>query len=156
MEEETARGDSYSDHETRLSRLESRLGAVERTATGTETPVADLSDAAELDVRLTAVEESVSDLDDRLSELDAAVQALRGYVGGVRAVNRDVKRRADAALAAVESLERRRAETDVIDELAANVESTTAMRESPPDDDTGEETSAESNEGLAARLRETW
>jgi hypothetical protein len=40
-----------------------------------------------------------------VSELEAATQALRGYVGNVRAVNRDIEQRADTALAKAESVE---------------------------------------------------
>ena len=43
---------------------------------------------------------------DRLAELEAAVQALRGYVGSVRAVNEDVEQRADLAVRKVSVLER--------------------------------------------------
>lgn len=49
----------------------------------------------------------VSALTDRVSELEAAVQALRGYTGSVRAVNDRVEERADAALATVETLQDR-------------------------------------------------
>ena len=56
----------------------------------------------------------VDELDCRLTEVEAAVQALRGYVGGRRAAVANVGRRADAALAAVDRLERDRqgAESD--------------------------------------------
>lgn len=83
-----------------------RLEAVERALTGGETPVADLDGAAELDARLAAAEERVEALADRVDDLDAATQAVRGYAGGIRAVNRRVERRADAALAKAESIER--------------------------------------------------
>lgn len=49
----------------------------------------------------------VSALTDRVAELEAAVQAIRGYTGSVRAVNDRVEERADAALATVESLQDR-------------------------------------------------
>jgi uncharacterized coiled-coil protein SlyX len=84
--------------------LSERLDAVERSLTDGETTVESLSDAADAEKRLDALEARAADLDDRVTELEAATQALRGYVGGVRAVNRDVERRADAALAGVESL----------------------------------------------------
>lgn len=48
----------------------------------------------------------VDDLEGRVAELEAAVQALRGYVGSIRAVNEDVERRADRALRKVAALER--------------------------------------------------
>ena len=85
--------------------LEARLAAVERALTDGETDVDGLSDAAALAARVGELESTVERLDDRVAELEAATRALRGYVGGVRAVNESVERRADAALAAVESLE---------------------------------------------------
>ena len=85
--------------------LEPRLAAVERALTDGETDVDGLSDAAALAARVDQLESTVGRLDDRVTELEAATRALRGYVGGVRAVNQSVERRADAALAAVESLE---------------------------------------------------
>lgn len=82
--------------------LERRLAAVERALdedTGSDRPSeADATD--DLESRVTALES-------RVDELDAAVQAVRGFLGGVSAVNEAVERRADAAVAAVERLERR-------------------------------------------------
>ncbi|WP_224269886.1 DUF7310 family coiled-coil domain-containing protein [Haloprofundus salinisoli] len=151
-----------SGRETRLERLETRLDAVERATTGTDISVVDLSSAADLDARLTAVEERLSEFDDRLSELDAAVQALRGYVGGVRTVNRAVERRADAALAAVESLERDRSDGDAVEEILDAVETERAPPKSTEsldcsdDTDVDNDTEGGNTSGLAARLKETW
>lgn len=55
--------------------------------------------------RLESVETTVTELRETVAELEAATQALRGYVGSVRAVNRTVERRAEAALAAVARLD---------------------------------------------------
>ena len=52
----------------------------------------------------------LDELDGRLTDLEAAVQALRGYVGGRRGAVASVGRRADAALAAVDRIERDRQE----------------------------------------------
>ena len=71
--------------------LERRLDAVER-ALADEEP---LERADRLD-----------DLETRVAELEAAVQALRGYVGSVRAVNEDVERRADRAFRKARAVER--------------------------------------------------
>ena len=54
----------------------------------------------DLESRLDAAETAIADL-------EAAVQALRGYAGKVRSVDERVEERADAALAAVETLEGR-------------------------------------------------
>lgn len=51
------------------------------------------------------LERRVADLEATVEELEAGVQAVRGYAGNVRAVNRDVERRASAALAKAEALE---------------------------------------------------
>ena len=84
--------------------LEERLAAVERAVTDGEHEFPALTDTAEVANRLDEVESNLDALSDRVAELEAASQALRGYVGNVRSVNRDVERRADAALAAVESV----------------------------------------------------
>jgi len=54
----------------------------------------------------------LEELERRLVDLEAAVQALRGYVGGRRTEVTSVGRRADAALAAVDRLDREWRATD--------------------------------------------
>jgi hypothetical protein len=119
-----------TDHD--LDDLATRLAAVERALTDGDTPVADLDDAETLDQRLTALETAVADLTDRVAELEAASSALRGYAAGVRAVNEDVERRADLALAKAETIERslredpglriERLDASITDEQAADGE----------------------------------
>lgn len=84
--------------------LEARLAAVERTLTDGD-PVADLSDAAELQGQLDALATDLDDLGERVDALEATVQSLHGYVGEIEHVNERVERRADAARAAVERLD---------------------------------------------------
>ncbi|WP_435317486.1 DUF7310 family coiled-coil domain-containing protein [Haloarchaeobius sp. TZWSO28] len=72
----------------------------------------------------------LDELEATVAELDAAVQALRGYAGNVRSVNERVEKRADGALAAVESLEAR------VEELEASARKQTERtpdRADPPD-----------------------
>ncbi|MFC4449302.1 DUF7310 family coiled-coil domain-containing protein [Halorussus aquaticus] len=88
-----------------LDALDERLRAVERTVTDDDRDLTDLRDAAELTNSVETLAERLDDVEDRLDELDAATQALRGHVGNVRAVNDSVERRADAALAKAETLE---------------------------------------------------
>lgn len=87
-----------------LKTLERRLEAVERAVAGGDR-------APEPEVQPPAPDDQLTDridaLEVRLEELDAALQAVRGFLGGVDAVNEDVEARADAALAAIERLERR-------------------------------------------------
>jgi hypothetical protein len=78
--------------------LEERLAAVERALSDAD-PEATPPDVDGLPARVAAIEEDVA-------ELEAAVQAVRGYVGGVRAVNEDVEQRADAAMATAQAVER--------------------------------------------------
>jgi hypothetical protein len=85
-------------------RLEERVAALERTITDGHADDG-LPDAARMDARLDELEATVDDVEDRVAELDAAVQALRGFAGGVRAVDEAVERRADAAVAGVDRLE---------------------------------------------------
>ncbi|GAB7094901.1 hypothetical protein JCM30237_20540 [Halolamina litorea] len=84
--------------------LERRLAAVERAlGDGDDGAVGDndidaVSRGHDVDGRLDTLET-------RVEELDAALQAVRGFLGGVSAVNESVERRADAAVAAVDRLE---------------------------------------------------
>lgn len=80
--------------------LEERLAAVERALTegdGSGPVIA----APDRDVV-----ERVESLEEDVAELEAAVQAVRGYAGSVKHVNDEVEQRADAAMAKVEALER--------------------------------------------------
>jgi ABC-type transporter Mla subunit MlaD len=96
--------------------LHERIDTLERTLTG--------STADDLSERVAALETQVA-------ELEAAVQALRGYVGNVNHVNSEVERRVDAALAAVES-EREVAELRAAD--GSRIESTQTTEQSTVSD----------------------
>lgn len=80
-------------------RIEARLRAVERAVTGNEARPADAATDAEATAERERLESRLDDLEARVAELEAATQAIRGYAGAVRAVNREVERRADLALA---------------------------------------------------------
>jgi len=84
--------------------LADRVAALERAVTDGHADDG-LPDAARTSARLDEVEERASALDDRVSELEATVQALRGFAGGVRAVDEAVERRANDAVARAERLE---------------------------------------------------
>ncbi len=85
--------------------IERRLSAVERAISDGETD-GSLELATDHDPRVAGLEERLASLESAVADLEAATKALRGYVGNVRSVNRDVERRAEAALAAVDRLER--------------------------------------------------
>lgn len=85
--------------------IERRLSAVERAVAGGDDDRTDVATATDQNHRLEEIEERLDDIEDAIADLEAATQAVRGYVGNVRSVNRDVERRADAALAAVDRLE---------------------------------------------------
>ena len=106
-----------SDHDR--DSLSRRLDAVER-ALSEEEP---LERADRLD-----------DLETRVAELEAAVRAIRGYVGEVRAINEDVERQADRALRKAEAVERNVG--------VARPGSTTSRRSSGEPDDRNSRTSA--------------
>ncbi|MFB6135116.1 MAG: hypothetical protein ABEJ55_09020 [Halanaeroarchaeum sp.] len=89
----------------RESTLAERLRAVERAVTEADVPVDDLQDEAEMTRRIEDLEERIGDQARRLDDLDAAVDAVRGYVGHINHVNRDVERTANAAVAAVDRLQ---------------------------------------------------
>lgn len=84
--------------------LEERIEALERTVTDGEFDH-ELSDHNKIENRLSAVESQLEAIDTQIDDLEAATQALRGYVGNIRAVNDDVEQRANAALAKAEALE---------------------------------------------------
>lgn len=88
-----------------MSELEERVEALERTVSETDAGFGDIRAVAEQSEDITALQAEVESLQDRVCELEAAVQAVRGYVGNVRAVNDEVEQRADAALAKAEALE---------------------------------------------------
>ena len=85
--------------------LDERLDAVERTLTDGDTDLSELQDAADVVDDVRDLESRIGDLESRIDELEAGLQAVRGYAGNVRAVNREVERRASAALAKAETLE---------------------------------------------------
>jgi hypothetical protein len=87
--------------------VEARLDAVERALADGDTDLAAVADAADRQRELDELRDRIDELEAEVTELAASVQAVRGYVGNVRTVNRDVERRADAALAKAEALERR-------------------------------------------------
>ncbi|NHN47443.1 hypothetical protein G9464_07520 [Halostella sp. JP-L12] len=106
--------------------VEARLDAVERALTGSDADLPALAEGTELVDRVDAAEDRLDAVEERIEELDAATQAVRGYVGNVRSVNEDVERRADAAVAGVEALEAR------VDELEADGETDRRGSREPP------------------------
>lgn len=96
-ETEATTGSNESDDPS--DRIEARLSAVERAVTGSDARPADAAVGAEATAERERLESRLDDLEERVAELEAATQAVRGYAGAVRAVNREVERRADLALA---------------------------------------------------------
>jgi len=82
---------------TDIDTVDERLRAVERAISDGDADVELTDPTGELGERIEALEAEVADL-------DAAVQAIRGYVGHVRSVDESVEREADTALAAVDDL----------------------------------------------------
>lgn len=85
--------------------LTERVEALERAVTDGNHDLSGLVDEADALERLEQIEEQLETLQDHVTELEAATQALRGYVGNIRAVNEDVEKRAELALSKVEALE---------------------------------------------------
>ena len=85
--------------------LDARLDAVERALTDGDIDLSELRESADALEEMDDLESRLTDLESRVDELEAGLQAVRGYAGNVRAVNRDVERRASAALAKAETLE---------------------------------------------------
>lgn len=78
--------------------LAERLAAVERSVSAV--------DGVDPSYDYDALDDRVDSLAADVAELEAAVQAVRGYVGDVKRVNDEVEARADAAMAKAQSLER--------------------------------------------------
>lgn len=89
------------------STLDERLRAVERALSDTDREFTDIEQVATLADGVEQLGDRLSAVERQVGELEATTQALRGYVGAVRSVNEDVEHRAETALAAVRSVERR-------------------------------------------------
>jgi hypothetical protein len=77
---------------------EERLAALERALTDGDHDLEALAEAGDIAARVEQLEADRATQEERIAELEAATQALRGYVGNVRAVNEDVRQQADRAL----------------------------------------------------------
>lgn len=111
-------------------------------------------DVETLESRVAELESTTTRQSDRMDELDAGLQAVRGFLGGVDAVNEAVERRADAAIAAVERLE---AEVETGDQSGAPLDVRDSVAEdAPAAEDAGQnevEAGADSSNTLRDRLR---
>jgi chromosome segregation ATPase len=149
----TGRMASTPDEQT----VERRLAAVERAVDlGSQSESDHLT---KTDASQESLKEQVTELERRVEELEAAVQAVRGFLGGIDAVNEEVESRANTAVATVERLERR------LDREAAEGEHDAGRSTSAPrstGDDSGEDEQAEptadepADRTLRERLREQW
>ncbi|UIP01156.1 hypothetical protein Hbl1158_07360 [Halobaculum sp. CBA1158] len=92
------------DNDANAADIHARVDAIERAVCGDAGDLTDLSRATEATARLDEVEGRLDAAEDTVADLEAAVEAIRGYVGAIRAVNERVERRADRALAATERL----------------------------------------------------
>jgi len=88
-------------------RLEERLAAVERTVVDGDYELEELADVATMADEIDRLDARFDDLEERLVELERTVQSTSGFVSNVRSVNEGVEQQADAAIAAVDRLERR-------------------------------------------------
>lgn len=93
-----------------------------------------------LESRVAAGETAADRRDDRLDELDAGLQAVRGFLGGVDAVNEAVERRANAALSTVERLERAVESASSDAESDCEAVAAVAAAEARPSDGSDEDT----------------
>ena len=134
--------------------LEERLRSVEQALSATDGEAIDPVDVDEREIE--ELEATLTDLETRVSDLEAGLQAIRGYVGNVKHVNEAVERRANAAIAAVERLETspsppprlaRAQRPDPTDEVPADIPDENGERETP------RETGAEGESSRLQRLR---
>ncbi|WP_302080975.1 DUF7310 family coiled-coil domain-containing protein [Salinibaculum rarum] len=92
--------------------LEDRLAALERAIADGEHDFEALATDGAVADRVQTVESDLETLTDRVAELEAATQALRGYVGNVRSVNEETRERADLALETAEQARAEAADSD--------------------------------------------
>lgn len=159
---ETARDRPDPSDATQIDSITARLDAVERAVSGGGSDdLTDLATAAEATDRLATAAKRLDDVEDRLADLESATQALRGYVGAIRAVNERVERRADRALAAVERFERESspappvsAEPTAGPNAEPNAEQGDAFGDRARDRDCDEDADEASDVPLADRLRD--
>ncbi|WP_231751751.1 hypothetical protein [Halogeometricum sp. CBA1124] len=131
------------DDTTDLATLASRLDAVERaltdenaaarSTTGGDSAADPSTDAP---ATVAELERSVAELERSVADLSAELDAVRGLLGGVRAVNDSVERRADLALSLVERLARDREADGLVaerlpDEAASSVDPADAFGAPP-------------------------
>ncbi|MEF8837932.1 MAG: hypothetical protein V5A18_00320 [Haloarculaceae archaeon] len=82
--------------------FEDRLATVERALTDGETDLEAVAEGAATAEQVADLEDRLGRLEDEVADLDAATQALRGYVGEVRSINEDVEETAASAMAKAE------------------------------------------------------
>ncbi|THE64375.1 hypothetical protein D8Y22_13265 [Salinadaptatus halalkaliphilus] len=92
---------------TDIDRLEQRLSAVERVVVDGDVTVDELSELTAMADVVEQLETRLHEHEQRLADLEAAVQSLEGYVGNVESINDDVARQAATATATTDRLERR-------------------------------------------------
>jgi hypothetical protein len=152
--------------------LEARLAAVERAVTDGESHVDAGADVARPDgpragdadagpdaETLRDRSGAVSDLEDRVTDLEADLRAVRGLLDGVQTVEEAVERRANLALAKAESVEEAVAEeTDLVVERVPVSDPSGGLGGGTPvgrEDDGGTGRADDGDDvSLAARLRE--
>ncbi|AQL42162.1 hypothetical protein BV210_05300 [Halorientalis sp. IM1011] len=120
---------------TDIERIEQRLAAVERTVVDGDFELDELADVAALAEDVERIESRLEELERRVADLEGSAQAVEGYVSNIEAVNDDVERRADAAIAAVDRLERRVDELDAETRAAAGSDGATGPAEHGVGDD---------------------
>lgn len=131
----------------RLSALERRLE--ERTPNGDRTGSGGFPGGESVERARPELAGRIESLEAEIAELEASLQALRGYLGTIDHVNETVERRANAAIAAVERLESApKTPPPIATATPKEDERTTQVSEDPESQD------AEQREtGLLERLR---
>lgn len=137
----------------RTRNLEERLQAVERAVTEEDLAVASVEDAAELTARIETLESRLDTMEATLDETSAAISALRGYVGEIRHVNREVERTASAAIAAVERLDDASGTPPPIARIDSEPQSVPESQSVPEQRLPGEDSTTEDGRSILDRIR---
>lgn len=98
------------------------------------------------------LEDRLAHIEDQLDELEAGLQAIRGYVSNLDHVNESVERRANAAIAAVERMDR----PPRVPPALARIQRPEQPAQPAADDrggEMGDEPETEPTEGIRAKIQ---
>lgn len=92
---------------SKIDRFDQRLSAVESTVVDGDLDLDALSEVTDLRDDLDRLDQRLDELERRVADIEGTTQSISGYVGNVNSVNEATEKQADAAVAAVDRLEKK-------------------------------------------------